>query len=50
MYTFFVLDVSVTPEVKSLSKNFREAAHELLELLDIQSPTVSRLKVNYIPL
>ena len=28
-----------------MAKQFRVAAHELLELLDVQSPTVSRLKV-----
>ena len=39
------LDASITVEVKSLAKQFRIAAHELLELLDVQSPTVSRLKV-----
>ena len=35
-------------ELSSLSREFRAAAHELLDLLDIQSPAVSRLKVMYI--
>ena len=39
------LDVSISAELRSLAREFRTAAHELLDLLDVQSPTVSKLKV-----
>ena len=44
MYVNF-LDVAIPVEVRGLAKEFRMAAHELLDLLDMHSPTVSRLKV-----
>lgn len=46
-YFAFLPAVSLSPELQNLVKKFKQAAHELLELLDVRSPSVGRLKVMY---